>query len=260
MTSASTIDISAPVTCCDRGRRRSEAARHTDSRYRGCRPGGPASIACSASYPVQLRRTEMAMPIKRELRWFYPIDWPEISRRIRFEPRGQRLRRLRAATCRNRPLSCPTAAGSTRPATPGAMVVAGPRDGRSSSRPCRCARPASSWPRRISIMIRQQSAAQPEEPLPALPSDPRSATSPGASSDHVFCYAAPSVICSWARNPLSVILPNAATTASARARDRHGVPGVIRAARRPRARRAAAHFGAAGLDRAAQHGLEVVVP
>lgn len=73
-------------------------------------------------------------------------------------------------------------------------------------------------------------------------------------------YAAPSVICSWARNPLSVILPNAATTASARARDRHGVPGVIRAARRPRARRAAAHFGAAGLDRAAQHGLEVVVP
>jgi hypothetical protein len=25
------------------------------------------------------------MPIRAELRWFYPIDWPQISRRIRFE-------------------------------------------------------------------------------------------------------------------------------------------------------------------------------
>ncbi|MEK0085107.1 hypothetical protein [Benzoatithermus flavus] len=24
------------------------------------------------------------MPIRRELRWFYPIDWPQISREIRF--------------------------------------------------------------------------------------------------------------------------------------------------------------------------------
>ena len=28
------------------------------------------------------------MPINRELRWFYPIDWPEISRRVRFERAG----------------------------------------------------------------------------------------------------------------------------------------------------------------------------
>jgi len=28
------------------------------------------------------------MPIKPELRWFYPIDWPEISRRVRFERAG----------------------------------------------------------------------------------------------------------------------------------------------------------------------------
>ena len=28
------------------------------------------------------------MPIKRELRWFYPIDWPEISRRVCFERAG----------------------------------------------------------------------------------------------------------------------------------------------------------------------------
>lgn len=30
------------------------------------------------------------MPIKSELRWFYPIDWPEISRRVRFERAGGR--------------------------------------------------------------------------------------------------------------------------------------------------------------------------
>jgi hypothetical protein len=25
------------------------------------------------------------MPIRAEMRWFYPIDWPQISRRVRFE-------------------------------------------------------------------------------------------------------------------------------------------------------------------------------
>ncbi len=25
------------------------------------------------------------MPIKAEMRWFYPIDWPQISRHVRFE-------------------------------------------------------------------------------------------------------------------------------------------------------------------------------
>jgi hypothetical protein len=28
------------------------------------------------------------LPINRELRWFYPIDWPEISRRVLFERAG----------------------------------------------------------------------------------------------------------------------------------------------------------------------------
>lgn len=30
------------------------------------------------------------MPIRRELRWLYPIDWPLISRRVRFERAGGR--------------------------------------------------------------------------------------------------------------------------------------------------------------------------
>ena len=28
------------------------------------------------------------MPIRPELRWFYPIDWPQISRHVRFERAG----------------------------------------------------------------------------------------------------------------------------------------------------------------------------
>ena len=37
------------------------------------------------------------MPIRRERRWWYPIDWPNISLRIRFEvdgPHGQTIRVL----------------------------------------------------------------------------------------------------------------------------------------------------------------------
>jgi hypothetical protein len=32
-------------------------------------------VTCS---PV-VRRTETLMPIRREYRWFYPIDWPQLS-------------------------------------------------------------------------------------------------------------------------------------------------------------------------------------
>ncbi len=28
------------------------------------------------------------MPIRAEMRWFYPIDWPQISRHVRFERAG----------------------------------------------------------------------------------------------------------------------------------------------------------------------------
>jgi hypothetical protein len=30
------------------------------------------------------------MPIRPELRWFYPIEWPQISRQVRFERAGGR--------------------------------------------------------------------------------------------------------------------------------------------------------------------------
>ena len=28
------------------------------------------------------------MPIKAEMRWFYPIDWPQLSQHVRFERAG----------------------------------------------------------------------------------------------------------------------------------------------------------------------------
>jgi hypothetical protein len=31
------------------------------------------------------KRRGASVPIKPELRWFYPIDWPQISRQVRFE-------------------------------------------------------------------------------------------------------------------------------------------------------------------------------
>ena len=46
-------------------------------------PSGEVGLYLRA--PAQ---TEGTMPINRELRWFYPIDWPEISRRVRFERAG----------------------------------------------------------------------------------------------------------------------------------------------------------------------------
>jgi hypothetical protein len=48
----------------------------------------PVSIACSVKRPMT--RTGSPMPIKPELRWFYPIDWPQISRQVRFERAGGR--------------------------------------------------------------------------------------------------------------------------------------------------------------------------
>ena len=40
------------------------------------------------------------MPIRPELRWFYPIDWPELSRAIRFGRAGGRCERAGGRTAR----------------------------------------------------------------------------------------------------------------------------------------------------------------
>src|ERR1700682_3559826 len=49
----------------------------------GTAAGGRGATRLSASRPAAAR-TGVPMPIRAEMRWFYPIDWPQISRRVRF--------------------------------------------------------------------------------------------------------------------------------------------------------------------------------
>ena len=37
------------------------------------------------------------MPIKAEMRWFYPIDWPQLSNHVRFERAGGICQRCASA-------------------------------------------------------------------------------------------------------------------------------------------------------------------
>ena len=37
---------------------------------------------------ASFKRSQVSMPIKPELRWFYPNNWPDISRRVRFDRAG----------------------------------------------------------------------------------------------------------------------------------------------------------------------------
>ena len=46
---------------------------------------GRASIACSAKGLLLFRQTGVLMPIRPEMREFYPSNWPQISRRVRFD-------------------------------------------------------------------------------------------------------------------------------------------------------------------------------
>jgi hypothetical protein len=59
---------------------------HDDGMRFGPASDGPASIACSGTRPPA--RMGVGMPIKAEMRWFYPIDWPQLSRHVRFERAG----------------------------------------------------------------------------------------------------------------------------------------------------------------------------
>ena len=80
------------------------------------------------------------MPIKAEMRWCYPIDWPQLSRHVRFErasgvcqgcgrPHGETVRVL------------PEAAGTTQLVRPGAMAVADPLVGPTSRKQRACGKP-----------------------------------------------------------------------------------------------------------------------
>jgi hypothetical protein len=62
------------------------------------------STACSVNKRLPLGGTRVPMPIKPEMRGFYPNNWPEISRRVRFERRRD-LSGMRPATWHDHSLS-----------------------------------------------------------------------------------------------------------------------------------------------------------
>jgi len=66
---------------------------------------GRASVYRLLGKPAAKTGGGAPMPIRAEMRWFYPIDWPQISRRVRFDrgrgvcegcrrPHGQSVRCL----------------------------------------------------------------------------------------------------------------------------------------------------------------------
>jgi hypothetical protein len=199
------------------------------------------------------------MPIKRELRWFYPSDWSDISRRVRFEradgvcegcrrPHGQIVRCLpdgrwfdgAAQTWRNdrgRPARWPDLIEAvhlrqTRVILAAAHLDHDPRNNRLRNLKSLCQRchlihdrPHHLARRRITYLLRR------------------------AIGDLFFgLYSACSVL-EEARKPR----PNGAG-------GHDGTPSVTLVGRHPQARRFAAPFGATGIDRAAQQGLSLDMP
>ena len=63
------------------------------------------------------------MPIKAEMRWFYPIDWPQLSNHIRFERAGASVSAAGAHMAK--PFAfCRMDGGTTRSVRPGAIIAA----------------------------------------------------------------------------------------------------------------------------------------
>ena len=99
--------------------------------------------------PGRAVQLSTAMPIKPELRYYYPIDWPQVSRWVRFvrakgrceacgRPHGQVVRHLA------------TVAGGTKCSRPGAMAVAARSLALPRPRSSRAERPRSCWRQPIS--------------------------------------------------------------------------------------------------------------
>jgi hypothetical protein len=85
------------------------------------------------------------MPIKAEMRWFYPIDWPQLSRHVRFERAGgvcQGCGRPHGAIVR----CLPDGRWYYETVRPGAITAAAWPVGPISKKQLVHARPASFWP------------------------------------------------------------------------------------------------------------------
>ena len=198
------------------------------------------------------------MPIKPELRWFYPSNWPDISRRVRFErangvcegcrrPHGQIIRCLpdgrwfdgNAQTWRNnhgRPARWPDLVEAvhlrrTRVVLAAAHLDHNPRNNRMRNLRSLCQRchlihdrSHHMARRRITYLLRR------------------------AIGDLFFgLYSARSVL-EEARKPRPTEEAD------------NGTSRVTPVGRRPQVRRVAAPFRAVGLDRATQQGLRFDMP
>jgi hypothetical protein len=197
------------------------------------------------------------MPIKPDLRWFYPVDWPEISRRVRFERAG--------GVCEQ----CGRPHGEIILCLPdGRWFDAARKTWRSHSG--RAAR----WPdieeavhmRRTRIIL---AAAH-------LDHDPSNNRLRNLKSLCQRCHMIHDRPYHLARRRITYLLRRALSDlflghysvslalermhASENLNRDHGLTSVTLAGRRPQARRYAAPFGATGLDRATQQGLGLVVP
>ena len=71
------------------------------------------------------------MPIRAEMRWFYPIDWPQLSRHVRFERASGVCQGCGRPHGRIVPF-CRTDAGSMPLVRPGAMATVAPSAGPTS--------------------------------------------------------------------------------------------------------------------------------
>ena len=82
-TEAETHPAPDPRGCRAARQRRNGAGYRSDlqrqSQY-DFEAGDQARVTCN----VMARQGEALMPIRREYRWFYPIDWPQLSAAIRF--------------------------------------------------------------------------------------------------------------------------------------------------------------------------------
>ena len=98
------------------------------------------------------------MPIRPDLRWFYPVDWPQISHLVRFERAGGVCEECGSPHGRIVFYCLPDGAGSIPRAGLGAMAAgAGSRD-RTARLHSECGKSAWSWPPPISITIRPTTA------------------------------------------------------------------------------------------------------
>ena len=93
------------------------------------------------------------MPIKAEMRWFYPIDWPQLSQHVRFERAGGVCQLWQTPPWRIRSLFTGWTVVRRGIVGPGAIIAAARPASPTEKKRLAYARPASFWLLPTSIII-----------------------------------------------------------------------------------------------------------